>query len=240
MMDNMDREILKVENIHTFYDKSHIIQGISLIIKEKECVSYLGRNGAGKTTTLKTIMGLNPPRQGRIFLNGREITGEKPFEISRRGMGYVPEDRRIFGTLSVLENLNIAVQKRVGRDKWDMDTVFNVFPILEKRKNHRGTELSGGEQQMLAIARSLMGNPEILLLDEPTQGLAPVIIEVVLKIIQRIKREGITIFLVEQNVEATYQISDRYYILQQGLLVYEGSKDAFRSNPEIKDKYLGV
>ncbi|HDM77645.1 MAG TPA: ABC transporter ATP-binding protein [Deltaproteobacteria bacterium] len=233
-------EILELENIHTFYGKSHIIQGISLIVKKKECVSYLGRNGAGKTTTLRSIMGLNPPREGKILLNGREIHGKKPFDISREGVGYVPEDRRIFGTLSVLENLNIAIQKGVGRDKWNLHTVFDVFPILATRKNQRGTELSGGEQQMLAIARALMGNPEILLLDEPTQGLAPLIVEVVLEIIQRIKKEGISIFLVEQNVEVTYQVTDRYYILQQGLMVYEGSKDAFRSNPEIKERYLGV
>jgi len=240
MMDNKDGEILKVENIHTFYDKSHIIQGISLIIKKKECVSYLGRNGAGKTTTLRSIMGLTPAREGKIFLNGREINGKNPFEISRRGVGYVPEDRRIFGTLSLLENLNIAIQRRVGRDKWNIDTVFDVFPLLAERRNHRGNELSGGEQQMLAIARALMGNPEILLLDEPNKGLAPLIMQVLLEIIQRIKKEGITIFLVEQNVEATYQVTDRYYILQQGLIVYQGSSEEFRSNPELKERYLGV
>ena len=240
MIDNTDGEIMKLENIHTFYGMSHIIQGISLIIKKKECISYLGRNGAGKTTTLRSIMGLNPPREGKIFLNGRGINGKKPFEISRWGVGYVPEDRRIFGTLSLIENLNIAIQRRAGRDKWNIDTVFDVFPSLAERRNHKGNELSGGEQQMLAIARALMGNPEILLLDEPTQGLAPVIVGVVLEIIQRIKNEGITIFLVEQNVEATYQVTDWYYILQQGLIVYQGSIEEFRSNQELKERYLGV
>lgn len=240
MIDNTDGEIMKLENIHTFYGMSHIIQGISLIIKKKECISYLGRNGAGKTTTLRSIMGLNPPREGKIFLNGRGINGKKPFEISRWGVGYVPEDRRIFGTLSLIENLNIAIQRRVGRDKWNIDTVFDAFPQLAERRNHRGNELSGGEQQILAIARALMGNPEILLLDEPTQGLAPVIVGVVLEIIQRIKKEGITIFLVEQNVEATYQVTDWYYILQQGLIVYQGSIEEFRSNQELKERYLGV
>jgi len=240
MIDNTDGEIMKLENIHTFYGKSHIIQGISLIIKKKKCISYLGRNGAGKTTTMRSIMGLNPPREGKIFLNGRGINGKKPFEISRWGVGYVPEDRRIFGTLSLIENLNIAIQRRAGRDKWNIDTVFDVFPSLAERRNHKGNELSGGEQQMLAIARALMGNPEILLLDEPTQGLAPVITGVVLEIIQRIKKEGITIFLVEQNVEATYQVTDWYYILQQGLIVYQGSIEEFRSNQELKERYLGV
>ena len=240
MIDNTDGEIMKLENIHTFYGMSHIIQGISLIIKKKECISYLGRNGAGKTTTLRSIMGLNPPREGKIFLNGRGINGKKPFEISRWGVGYVPEDRRIFGTLSLIENLNIAIQRRVGRDKWNIDTVFDAFPQLAERRNHRGNELSGGEQQILAIARALMGNPEILLLDEPTQGLAPVIMGVVLEIIQQIKKEGVTIFLVEQNIEATYQVTDWYYILQQGLIVYQGSIEEFRSNPELKERYLGV
>lgn len=240
MMKNTSGEILKLENIHTYYAKSHILQGISLIVKNEECVSYLGRNGAGKTTTLRSIMGLNPPREGKIFFRDIEINGRKPFEISRAGIGYVPEDRRIFGTLNVLENLNIANQRRAGIDRWNIDTVFDVFPILEKRKNHRGSELSGGEQQMLSIARSLMGNPEILLLDEPTQGLAPLMIEVVLKTVERIKEEGITIFMVEQNVEATYEITDRYYILQQGLIVYHGSSEEFRSSPELKEEYLGV
>ncbi len=156
------------------------------------------------------------------------------------GVSYVPEDRRIFGTLSLLENLNIAIQRRAGRDKWNIDTVFDAFPLLAERRNHRGNELSGGEQQVLAIARALMGNPEILLLDEPTQGLAPVIMGVVLEIIQQIKKEGVTIFLVEQNIEATYQVTDWYYILQQGLIVYQGSNEEFRSNPELKDKYLVV
>jgi len=240
MIDNTDGEIMKLENIHTFYGRSHIIQGISLIIKKNKCISYLGRNGAGKTTTLRSIIGLNPPQEGKILLNGRGIHGKKPFEISRLGVGYVPEDRRIFGTLSLLENLNIAIQRRAGRDKWNIDTVFDAFPLLAERRNHRGNELSGGEQQVLAIARALMGNPEILLLDEPTQGLAPVIMGVVLEIIQQIKKEGVTIFLVEQNIEATYQVTDWYYILQQGLIVYQGSNEEFRSNPELKDKYLVV
>lgn len=235
-----DNEMLKLENMHTFYGKSHVIQGISLSIQQEECVAFLGRNGAGKTTTLRSIMGLNPPRGGVVFFKDRRINGRKPFEIAREGVAYVPEDRRIFSTLTVLENLNLAFQKKAGNRRWRIDTIFGVFPLLSERKRHRGNELSGGEQQMLAIARALMGNPELLLLDEPTQGLAPLIIKSVLEIIERIKEEGMTIFLVEQSVEATYQVADRYYILQQGLIVYEGSKDAFRSNPEIKETYLGV
>ena len=240
MVGHQDVEMLELNNVHTFYGKSHIIQGISLNVQQEECVAFLGRNGAGKTTTLRSIMGLNPPREGNIIFRGREINGKKPFEISREGIGYVPEDRRIFSTLTLLENLNIAFQKKAGDKRWSIDKMFDAFPLLAERKSHRGSELSGGEQQMLTIARALMGNPELLLIDEPTEGLAPLIIEVVVKIIQRIKKEGTAIFLVEQNLEATYQVADRYYILQQGLIVYEGSNEAFRSNPEVKERYLGV
>jgi branched-chain amino acid transport system ATP-binding protein len=240
MTGDVYEDVLKLDDIHTFYGESHILQGISLTVKKKECVSYLGRNGAGKTTTLRSNMGLNPPRKGKIFLNGQKIHGKKPFEISCAGVSYVPEDRRVFGTLSVPENLNIAYQKRGEGDNWNIEKVFALFPILEQRKHHRGTELSGGEQQMLAIARALMGNPEILLLDEPTKGLAPVIVEVVLGVIQSIKSEGTTIFLVEQNVEATSLITDRYYILQQGLLVHQGNHGDFWGNAALRENYLGV
>jgi branched-chain amino acid transport system ATP-binding protein len=233
-------EMLKLDNIHTFYGKSHIIQGVSLQIQQGECVSLLGRNGAGKTTTLRSIIGLNPPQEGKIFLRGQEISGKKPFEISREGIAYVPQGRRIFITLTVLENLKLAAQKKAWKEKWTIDTIFDVFPSLAERKNHRGNELSGGEQQMLTIARSMMGNPELLLIDEPTEGLAPLIIEVVVEIIQRIKKDGTTIFLVEQNLESTYQLTDRYYILQQGLVVYHGSIEEFRKNLELKERYLGI
>jgi branched-chain amino acid transport system ATP-binding protein len=234
------REVLRLDGVHTFYGKSHIIQGISLNIQEGECVTLLGRNGAGKTTTLRSVMGLTPPREGGVFLKGQRISGQRPFEIARQGVAYVPEERRIFSTLTVFENLGLAFQKRDGNTRWSVDTIWDVFPVLAERRTHRGNELSGGEQQMLAIARALMGNPELLMLDEPTQGLAPLIIQSVLEIIQRIKGEGMTIFLVEQAVEATYRVSDRYYILQQGLVVYKGSKDQFVASPEVKETYLGV
>jgi branched-chain amino acid transport system ATP-binding protein len=240
MTGNTHPNLLRLDEIHVFYGESHIIQGISLHVGGNECVSYLGRNGAGKTTTLRSIMGLNPPREGKILFKDVAINAKKPFEISCAGIAYVPEDRRVFGTLSVAENLNIALQKRGGRDHWTLDRVFELFPGLGNRRRHRGTELSGGEQQMLAVGRALMGNPEILLLDEPTKGLAPVIVEVLLDVIQRIKQKDATILLVEQNVEATSQVTDRYYILQQGLIVYEGSREHFWSHPELKENYLGV
>jgi len=234
------QEILNVEGIQTYYGKSHIIQGISLDVKAHECVSLLGRNGAGKTTTLKSIMGLVPPKEGSIRFKGQEIAGRKPFEISRQGIGLVPEDRQIFTTLTVTENLRISYQKERAGGQWDMDRVFEAFPRLADRRDNRGNQLSGGEQQMLAVARALMANPDLLLLDEPTEGLAPLIVEIVLEIIESIKREGLTIILVEQNVAATKKVADRYYILQEGCVVYHGSNEEFWSEPELQEKYLGV
>jgi branched-chain amino acid transport system ATP-binding protein len=234
------QEMLNVEGIQTYYGKSHIIQGISLDVKAHECVSLLGRNGAGKTTTLKSIMGLVPPKEGSIRFKGQEIAGRKPFEISRQGIGLVPEDRQIFTTLTVTENLRISYQKERAGGQWDMDRVFEAFPRLADRRDNRGNQLSGGEQQMLAVARALMANPDLLLLDEPTEGLAPLIVEIVLEIIESIKREGLTIILVEQNVAATKKVADRYYILQEGCVVYHGSNEEFWSEPELQEKYLGV
>ena len=232
--------MLRLDKIHTFYGKSYIIQGLSLRIDQGECVSLLGRNGAGKTTTLRSIMGLNPPREGKVFFKNKEIQKKQPFEINRMGIGYVPQGRRVFSTLTVFENLNISIRKTDVNARWTMDRIFEVFPLLRMRKKNRGNQLSGGEQQMLAIARSLIGNPQLLLIDEPTEGLGPIVIEEVVKTLQQIKRDGVTCFLVEQNLEATYPLTDRYYILQQGLKVYQGMKEEFETSPEIKKKYLGV
>ena len=239
-MSNQIQEMLNVEGIQTYYGKSHILQGISLNVKAHECVSILGRNGAGKTTTLKSIMGLVPPKEGSIRFKGQEIGGRKPFEISRQGIGLVPEDRQIFTTLTVTENLRISYQRDRTGGQWDMDRVFEAFPRLAERRGNRGDQLSGGEQQMLAVARALMANPDLLLLDEPSEGLAPLIVEIVLEIIESIKREGLTIILVEQNVAATQKVADRYYILQEGCVVYHGSNEEFWSKPELQEKYLGV
>jgi len=231
---------LRVEEIQTFYGESHIIQGVSLYIEQGECVSLLGRNGAGKSTTLRSIIGLNPPRDGQILFKGQRIDGKKPYDINQHGVGYVPEDRQIFTTLSVDENLNLAVRKRSEHRRWNFESVYRAFPGLAERRRNKGNQLSGGEQQMLTIARALMGNPELLLLDEPTQGLAPLAVEALLDTIQNLRKEGLTILLVEQNVEATRGIANRYYILQQGRVVYEGDHQDFWSRPELKEKYLGV
>ena len=239
-MSGQSQKMLNVEGIQAYYGKSHILQGISLDVDAHECVSILGRNGAGKTTTLKSIMGLVPPKQGSIRFKGREIAGRKPFEISRQGISLVPEDRQIFTTLTVAENLRISHQKERAAGRWNIERIFEAFPSLANRRGNRGYQLSGGEQQMLAVARALMSNPELLLLDEPTEGLAPLVVELVLDIVESIKQEGLTITLVEQNVAATKQVTDRYFILQEGKVVYQGSNEAFWSEPELQERYLSV
>lgn len=237
---NTNQAMLAVDDIHSFYGKSHILQGISFNVQSKECLSLLGRNGAGKTTTLRSIIGLVPPQAGRIVFKGFPISGLRPFEISQLGIAYVPEDRQIFSALTILENLIICIQKKRADGSWNLERIFDVFPLLAERRRNRGNQLSGGEQQMLSIARALMTNPELLLLDEPTEGLAPVMVEKLIEIIQRLKQDGLTIILVEQNVQVTNQVADRYCILQQGLLVHECSHAEFWSQPEIQEKFLGV
>jgi branched-chain amino acid transport system ATP-binding protein len=237
---DMNPALLQLENIQTYYGKSHIIQGVSFQVNRKECLSLLGRNGAGKTTTLRSIMGLVPPRGGRIVFNGRDLQGLKPFEISRLGIAYVPEDRQIFQSLTVLENLAISVQKGRSSGEWGLERVFQIFPRLAERRDNKGSQLSGGEQQLLSIARALMTNPDLLLLDEPTEGLAPLIVEKLLEVIQTLKQGGLTIILVEQDVEATREVADRYCILQQGVLVYARDHSDFWAQPDIQEKYLGV
>lgn len=228
--------MLKVEDIHTYYGKSYILQGISLEVGEAEMVSLLGRNGAGKTTTLRSIIGLTPPTSGAIRYRGENIIGDPPFEISRKGISYVPEDRRVFSHLTVSENLNIATRKKDGKQLWTMGRIFETFPRLDERRTHRGNELSGGEQQMLTIARALMSNPELLLLDEPTEGLAPILAKAVIEMIERIKTEGIAILFVEQNVEAALELVNRNYILDEGKIVYTGEE----LNGELRKRYLSV
>lgn len=237
---DVTRAMLKMEDVHTYYGKSHILQGVSFQVRAQECMAVLGRNGAGKTTTLRSIIGLVPPRKGRISFNDRPIGGLRPFEISRLGIAYVPEDRQIFSALTVVENLTISIQKNRSRGPWSLDRIFEIFPILAERRKNHGNQLSGGEQQMLSIARALMTNPDLMLLDEPTEGLAPLIVEKLLEIIGNLKESGLTIILVEQDVEATSHVADRYCILQQGLVVHQSSHKEFWSQPELQERYLGV
>ncbi|MGD0488263.1 MAG: ABC transporter ATP-binding protein [Syntrophorhabdales bacterium] len=231
--------MLTIDNIHTYYGNSHILQGVSLKVKKGEVVTLLGRNGMGKSTTIKTVMGLVVPREGRVLLNGVNIAGRKPYDIARAGVGFVPEDRRTFPSLSVLENLNLPVRRGSG-EGWSLEKVFQFFPRLKERESHKGFELSGGEQQMLAIARILRMKVELILLDEPTEGLGPLLVKAIGDIIAQIKREGITTLLVEQNSRFVATVADRHYVICHGKLVYEGSNEDFAHQDEVKKEYLGI
>ena len=232
--------MIEVLDIHVFYGDSYILQGISLNVKEGEIVCLLGRNGAGKTTTMKSIMGYNPPKRGTVRFDGRDVTQQPVYEKVRRGIGYVPEDRRIFPNLTVVENLQVArLPGHSDRTAWDIERIFSTFPILVKLREHKGGELSGGEQQILAISRTLMGNPRILLLDEPCEGLAPLIVENLGEIINSLKAE-VPILMTEQNAHFALNISDRGYVIDKGRIRYEGTAADLVKNKEIQQRYLAV
>jgi branched-chain amino acid transport system ATP-binding protein len=231
--------MLTVEVIDTFYGEAQILHQVSLRVEKGEIVCLLGRNGAGKTTTLRSIMGLTPAKEGRILFNGEEITKLMPHLIARKGIGWVPDNRRIFPTLTVERNLEIA-RRDLGHREWDLKEIYERFPALERLKNHKGEFLSGGEQQMLAIARTLMGNPALLLLDEPSEGLAPKIVKEVMNIIEGLKRKEISILLVEQNSVMALAVSERSYILDDGRIVHEGKASELNGNKELKKELLGI
>jgi branched-chain amino acid transport system ATP-binding protein len=235
------RMILEVDRIDTFYGQSHVLQGISLSIREGEVVSLLGRNGVGKTTTLRSIMGLTPPRSGKILLHNIDIAGKPPFRIAQMGIGYMPDDRRIFQDLTLVENLELArrLSKR-GKVSWTFEKIYNLFPVFVDLKERRGTQLSGGEQKMLAIGRALMKNPDLLLLDEPSEGLAPLIVQNLVEITARIRSEGVTILLADQNLKFCRKTSDRGYILEKGMVQHQGMMEEIWQNEEIVKKYLVV
>lgn len=230
--------MLVVENIHSYYGASHILHGVSLEVGEGEVVSLLGRNGAGKTTTLRSIVGLTPPKRGTIRLKGTETTGRKPHAMARLGLSYMPETRGIFPSLSVYENLALAEGRRPG--PWTIPRVFEIFPRLEARRGNGGAQLSGGEQQMLAIARALLLNPDILLLDEPTEGLAPIIVQDIEERLEAIKREGMTILLVEQNFRFATNLADRVYVLGKGAIQWSGSTTEILADEGVQKTWLGV
>ena len=233
---------LVVENIHTFYGTSHILFGVTLKVNRGECVCLLGRNGIGKTTTLKTIMGLAHAKQGTITYNGKNLTGLPPYEIARMGIGYVPDERLIFPDLTVRENLEIAAKEPVTSDTapWTVERVYELFPILEPLDGRPGGYLSGGEQQMLTCGRALMGNPSLMLLDEPVEGLAPVVVQEVMHQIKHLKKMGLTILLAEQNIQFATEISDRAYVIEGGRVRYEGTMAELERQPDIKEKYLMI
>jgi len=234
-----DRPRLTVDEIYTSYGLSQVLFGVSLAVMPGECVCLLGRNGVGKTTTMRSIMGLTPPHRGRVEWKGRDITGRAPYGIARAGIGFVPEDRRIFSDLTVWENLDVASRRRANGG-WTVERVFDLFPKLRELVDRQGGFLSGGEQQMLTIARTLMGNPELLLLDEPSEGLAPLVVEHLVEQIRRLKGEGLTILLAEQNVEFCLDLADRVYVLEKGHIRYEGSAPAFRADESIRHQYLAL
>ncbi len=233
--------ILEVQKIFTSYGLSQVLFGVSLEVDEGEVVSLLGRNGVGKTTTLRSIMGLTPPHSGSIRWKGKEIAGKPSYQIAQLGIGFVPEDRRIFSDLTVWENLDVAIQRSAKRENvWTIARVFELFPALEPIQNRRGGFLSGGEQQMLTIARTLMGNPDLLLLDEPSEGLAPIVVQQLGEQISKLKREGMTILLCEQKARFSLELSDRLYILEKGEVRYQGSVAEFRKDEEAYKTYLAL
>jgi branched-chain amino acid transport system ATP-binding protein len=228
--------MLHLASVHACYGKSHILEGVSLSVGEGELVCLLGRNGAGKTTTLRCIAGVLRPASGSVTFEGRELIGREIYEIARMGISLVPEHRGIFSMLSVEENLAVAV--RPG--EWTLKKIYGVFPVLHERRSNGGGALSGGEQQLLSIARGLLTNPKMLLLDEPTKGLAPVIVNDIVKILGTIRQTGIAVLLVEQNLRICEKLADRHYVLEEGRIVYSGNAEDFARDPAVRDRYLAV
>jgi branched-chain amino acid transport system ATP-binding protein len=236
--------MIEVKDIHSYYGKSHILHGVSLELQKGELVCLLGRNGVGKSTTLKSIMGIVRPTHGSIRFDGKELVGGQPYQIARLGVGYVPEDRRIFKSLTVHENLLMGTQKEkksgaAGR-VWTIDKIYELFPNLSERRSNKGSHLSGGEQQMLTVARTLMGNPKLILVDEPTEGLAPLIVKDVLEMLSAVRKSGVTVLMVEQNFKAAIKVADRFYVMAKGQMVFEGDTAALLAAEDVRKNYLEV
>jgi len=232
--------MLEVEAIHTYYGLSHILFDVSLHVDKGEIVCLLGRNGAGKSTTMRSIMGLTPPSKGTIRFRGEDVTGKKPYLLSRSGIGYVPDDRRVFADLTVGENLEISERSAGETANWNSESVFEFFPPLKSIASRKAGFLSGGEQQMLTIARALMTNPEFLLLDEPTEGLAPLVVKLLEEQISLLKEKGLTVLLAEQNQKVALRLSERGYVIDNGVIRYHGSIEDLRADEEVRKKYLLV
>jgi branched-chain amino acid transport system ATP-binding protein len=232
---------LELQGINSYYGRSHILFDVSFTVQKGEVVSLVGRNGAGKSTTFRSIIGLTPPREGQIVFRGGSLQGLKPYQICRRGIGFVPEDRRCFPDLTVRENLEVAARREHEvASPWSVDKIYQFFPRLQEREKNLGSQLSGGEQQMLTIARTLMTNPELLLLDEPSEGLAPLVVALLAEMIQQIRKEGVTVLLAEQNLHFCAKVSDRGYVIDKGSVKYAGKMDDLLTNEEVKEKYLAV
>jgi branched-chain amino acid transport system ATP-binding protein len=231
--------MLEVKEIHTYYGTSHILFGISFNVKEGEAVCLLGRNGAGKTTTFRSIIGLTPPKAGSIKFRDKEIIGKPPYRIAKMGIGFVPDTRRIFPDLTVRQNIMVARREK-EKAVWNLETIYALFPKLRELDTHMGTQLSGGEQQMLTVARTLMTNPELLLLDEPGEGLAPLVIQAMKEQLGEIKKLGITMLICEHNVGLATALSDRAYVMDKGAIHFQGTIEELRKNEEVRKKYLMV
>jgi branched-chain amino acid transport system ATP-binding protein len=237
--------LLEVKDLNTYYGESHVLQDISLSIEQGEIVALLGRNGMGKSTILKSIIGLVKPKSGTVIYKGKDLSGFFPFKVAREGIGYVPEERRIFPNLSLLDNLKIGIKhgeagKKPGQNKWTIERIFKHFPFMQARAHQKGALLSGGEQQMLAIGRTLMGNPELLLVDEPTEGLGPVTVKEVRDILEEINKAGVSILLVEHNLKMAMSLADRIYLLGKAHLGFSGTIKDLEARPDIRAKYLEV
>jgi len=231
--------MLRICDIHTFYGESYILQGISFDVEKGSVVGIVGRNGMGKTTLIRSIIGFTPPRQGQIFFKDVDITHIPSYKIVRMSMGLVPQGKRIFPTLSVLENLTVGA-RGLGTDGWNEEKIFSLFSVLKDRRHHKGNQLSGGEQQMLAIARALMTNPEVLLMDEPGEGLAPLLIKAIGETILQLKESGLSILLVEQNLPFAIEIADYIHVLGKGEIVHSSTPEELWQNEEVKTQYLGI
>ena len=230
---------IKIDEIHTFLGKSHILHGVSLNVEKGESVALLGRNGVGKSTTMKSIMAMTPPQRGSIRFKGKEIVGLRPYEICRLGVGYIPEGRRIFSTLTVRQNLMIGMKpNQQCEDPWTIEKIYRNFPLLEKRDQVKGGYLSGGEQQMLTIGRTLLGNPELLLVDEPTEGLAPLLVEEVARMLMQISEKGISILIVAQAMDVALKLVDQVYVMSKGMIVFCGTKEQLNEDEVVRREYL--
>jgi branched-chain amino acid transport system ATP-binding protein len=233
--------LLSVTDIHAYYGRAHILHGVSFSMARGEVVALVGRNGAGKSTTMKAVMGLVPPARGQVTFDGHAIAGRESFEIARLGLGYVPEERRVFSDLTVMENLTVGERPaRLDAPRWTPEALFELFPNLGRMKDRPGGQMSGGEQQMLTIARTLMGNPKLVLLDEPSEGLAPVIIEEMAKAILRLKSEGLTVLISEQNLHFARLVATRALVMEKGLIRFDGAMETLMSDASIRERYLAV
>jgi branched-chain amino acid transport system ATP-binding protein len=232
--------LLELKDVHAAYGLSRVLFGISIEVNEGECVCLLGRNGVGKTTTMRSVMGLTPPSAGQVHFKSRDVTGWPPHRVARAGIGFVPEDRRIFAELSVWENLDVARRAAARPGRWTIETIIDLFPVLGELRDRQGGFLSGGEQQMLTIARTLMGNPELLLLDEPSEGLAPLVVQALLAKVGELKAQGLTILLAEQGIEFSLALADRVYVLEKGAVRFTGPAAALRSDRSALEQLLAL